>query len=159
MANINDRKGNILSAVVFIALVAAAATLGGMAQPGEWYARLQKPAWNPPDWVFGPVWTVLYLCIAAAGWYVWRATKYITVPLVIWGLQLLLNAAWSWLFFGMHRPDLALVDIVLLLATILAFIASSRRYSRRASGLFVPYALWVGFATALNAAIWQLNRG
>jgi len=145
------------SLFVFIVLAAAAASFGVNFQPGDWYEHLAKPAWNPPNTIFAPVWSVLYLMIAIAGWRVWRATARCVVPLLIWMAQLLLNAVWSFLFFGIHRMDIALVDIGLLLVSIVAFIVTARRYSKAASWLFVPYALWVSFATALNFTLWRLN--
>ncbi|HEY0594020.1 MAG TPA: TspO/MBR family protein [Thermoanaerobaculia bacterium] len=149
----------MFSLVVFIAVVAAAAITGGQFMPGEWYAQLAKPSWTPPSWLFGPVWTVLYVAIAMAGWLVWRADKRVGVPLALWIAQIVLNAAWSWLFFGLHRPGTALIEIVILLALIVGFAVAAWPVNRTASILFVPYALWVGFATALNFAIWRLNPG
>lgn len=141
----------------FLALVAAAALTGAQFQPGAWYAELAKPSWTPPGWLFGPVWTVLYVAIAVAGWLVWRSDKRLTVPLAFWIAQLVLNAAWSWLFFGLHRPGAALVDIVAMVVLLAAFVATAWPVSRTASLLFVPYLAWVAFATALNAAVWRLN--
>ncbi len=143
---------------LFVVLVAAAAFLGAQFQPGPWYAELQKPRLNPPSWVFGPVWSVLYLAIAVAGWLVWRAPDASRKPLALWGSQLALNAAWSFLFFGLHLPGLALVEILLLLAVLVATTASFFRVRPLAALLFMPYAAWVGFATYLNAGIWYLNR-
>ena len=148
----------MVSLIVFIALVAAAALVGVQFGPGPWYIALQKPSWTPPSWIFGPVWSVLYITIAVAGWLVWRSKAVsVTKPILLWLLQLILNGLWSWLFFGLHRPILALIDILGLLATICLFIASAGKISRIAAWLFVPYALWVGFATVLNFVIWQLN--
>ena len=147
-----------MSLIVFIAMVSAAAFIGIQFGPGPWYAALHKPPWTPPGWLFAPVWTVLYAAIAVAGWSVWRSKAVsVTKPILIWLLQLMLNGLWSWLFFGLRRPNLALFDIFALLITIGWFIASAGKISRVAAWLFVPYALWVGFATALNFAIWQLN--
>jgi benzodiazapine receptor len=150
-----------LSLLVFLVLTGAAAWFGAQFEPGTWHAALAKPAWNPPNAVFGPVWTVLYVLIAIAGWRVWldRALPYSRTALALWGVQLVLNAAWSWIFFGLHRTGWALVDIGLLLAAIGAFIAVTWRPRRSAALLFVPYFAWVAFAIALNAAIWWLNRG
>lgn len=148
---------NAIALAVFVSVVAASALFGAQFEQGAWYQSLAKPTWNPPGAVFGPVWTALYICIAVAGWLVWRRVGRIDAVLVVWIVQLVLNAAWSWLFFGLHRPDLALIDIVLLLATILVFVALARRHSAVASWLFVPYALWVAFATALNFTIWRMN--
>ena len=147
-----------MSLTVFIAMVAAAALVGSQFGPGPWYVALQKPSWTPPDWLFGPVWSVLYIAIAVAGWSVWRSKAVsVTKPILLWLLQVILNGLWSWLFFGLRRPELALIDIIALLITICCFIATANGTSRVAAWLFVPYALWVGFATALNFAIWQLN--
>jgi translocator protein len=144
--------------LVFLLAVAAAAAVGGRFPPGPWYASLAKPAWTPPNWIFAPVWTLLYVGIAVAGWMVWRRSGSRVGPsLTLWGAQLVLNAAWSWFFFGEHRPGIALVDIGALLACILAFIVVTYGESRPAAYLFVPYALWVAFATALNHALWRLN--
>jgi tryptophan-rich sensory protein len=150
-------NGTVTSLVVFVAFVAAVALFGAQFQPGSWYETLQKPTWNPPNWVFGPVWTILYIGIAIAGWRVWCETGRFVSALALWIGQLVLNACWSMLFFGLHRPDIALVDIILLLALIVAFIVKARRHSTLASWLFVPYFAWVAFAAALNFAIWQLN--
>ncbi len=147
-----------MSLTVFIAMVAAAALVGSQFGPGPWYVALQKPSWTPPNWLFGPVWSVLYIAIAVAGWSVWRSKAVsVTKPILLWLLQVILNGLWSWLFFGLRRPELALIDIIALLITICCFIATANGTSRVAAWLFVPYALWVGFATALNFAIWQLN--
>jgi tryptophan-rich sensory protein len=145
-----------LSLLVFITLVAAAAVSGGQFRPGAWYAALAKPAWTPPGWLFGPVWAVLYLMIAVAGWLVWRAEG-LRAALMVWGLQLALNGAWSWLMFGRQAIGLALIDILAMLAAIIAFIVLARPVSRPAALLFVPYLAWVSFATALNATIWRMN--
>lgn len=147
----------MISLLIFVALVAVAAFTGAQFEPGVWYAELAKPSWTPPSWLFAPVWTLLYAAIAVAGWLVWRPQRRMNVPLGFWGAQLVLNAAWSWLFFGLHRPALALADIVLLLMAIAAFIITACRVSKPASALLVPYLLWVAFATALNFSIWRLN--
>ncbi len=146
--------------VAFLVATFAAAAIGSLFPPGEWYASLNKPAWTPPNWLFGPVWTLLYAMIAVAGWLVWKEAGFAgaRLALTVFALQLVLNASWSWVFFGLRRPDLALVVIVALEVTILALIVLFRAISPLAGLLLVPYALWVAFATALNAAIWQLNR-
>jgi tryptophan-rich sensory protein len=129
-----------------------------MAGPGEWFLQLRKPSFNPPTWLFGPVWTLLYVVIAVAGWRVWaRRDELGRLPLRLWIAQLVANFLWSPIFFGAHRIDLALGVIVVLLLCILAFIASTARRDRLAASLFVPYAAWVSFATALNAAFLALN--
>ena len=108
------------------------------------------------DW-FAPVWTAIYIAIAAAGWLIWRRSKRLEPVLLVWALQLLANGLWSWLFFGLHRPGLALIDIVVLFGLIVAFISLARRRSVAASWLFAPYAVWVAYAASLNLAIWQAN--
>lgn len=148
------------SLLLFLALVAAAAVTGSRFSPGEWYESIVKAPWTPPSWLFGPVWTVLYLGIAVAGWRVWRNTSRRPSPaLVWWGVQLVLNTAWSWFFFGLHRPDLALVDIALLLGTIVAFALTAWPVDRLATWLFVPYGLWVAYATTLTFYVWRFNPG
>lgn len=137
----------------------AAAALGSQFTPGEWYASLNKPPLNPPGWIFGPVWTVLYVLMAAAAGLVWSRvgwTRAAGALLLFFG-QLLLNAAWSPLFFGLQSPGLALVDIVLLWGAIVATIISFHRLLPLAGWMLVPYLAWVSFATYLNFMIWQLN--
>ena len=149
----------MISFCVFLSMVAVAALAGTQFGPGPWYVALQKPNWTPPNWLFAPVWTVLYVAIAVAGWSVWRSKSIaVAKPIVLWTLQLILNGLWSWLFFGLRRPDIALIDIIALLITICCFIAKTHKVSRTAAWLFVPYALWVSFASVLNFAIWRLNQ-
>jgi tryptophan-rich sensory protein len=143
--------------LVFFAITFAVAAVGAMFTPGPWYETLAKPAWTPPGWIFAPVWTALYVMIAVAGWLVWVARGRVDAALAFWGAQLALNGAWSWLFFGLENPGLAAVDIVLLLTAIVVTIRAFARVSVPAATLLVPYALWVGFATALNIAIWRMN--
>lgn len=147
---------NWASLLVFFVIVFAVAAFGALFTPGEWYQTLSKPAWNPPNWIFGPVWTVLYVMIAVSGWLVWQQDGN-ALAVRLYALQLVLNAAWSWLFFGMHAIGLALIDVILLLLVIVAAIVVFWPLSRIAAGLLVPYAAWVAFATLLNAAIWRLN--
>jgi len=139
--------------------VAAAGSLATMPNIPNWYAGLTKPAWNPPNWIFGPVWSALYFSMAVAGWLVWRqdGLRRAAVPMLLFGIQLALNGAWSWLFFGLHDPAAAFVDIVLLWAAIGATMIVFWRRSIVAGLLFVPYLGWVSFAAVLNYAIWRLN--
>jgi len=143
---------------VFVVLVAAAAAFGAQFLPGPWYEALRKPPLNPPNWIFGPVWSVLYLAIAVAGWLVWRAHPESPLPLSLWSGQLVLNAAWSFLFFGLQRPGAALLEILTLLAVLLITTVFFFRVGRLPGLLFLPYAAWVSFAAYLNAGIWLLNR-
>ena len=144
------------SLLVFLALVFGAAYFGMTYLPGPFYAALQKPTWTPPNEVFAPVWTVLYVMIAVAGWIAWRAQGF--GPLLwLWLLQLVLNGAWSYLMFGEKQIVSALVDITALWLAIGAFVVVAWPVRRSAALLFVPYFLWVTFAAALNFEIWRLN--
>ncbi|MGF6773831.1 benzodiazapine receptor [Paraburkholderia sp. GAS199] len=144
------------SLVVFLVLTFAAAAAASQFLPDAWYAGLQKPAFNPPNWVFPPAWTVLYVLMAVAAWRVWIRSG-LTAAIVLWVVQLLFNAAWMWLFFGLHRPGIALVDISILLALIVVLAVAFWRRDRWAGGLLLPYIGWVAFAAVLNHALWQLN--
>jgi tryptophan-rich sensory protein len=146
-----------LSLFLFLLLVLGGGlVLGFLTAPGAWFAGLAKPGFNPPAWLFAPVWTVLYILIGVAGWRVWRRDRG-GWPIGLWWTQLALNFLWTPLFFGAHQVGLALLDIVLLLAVIVAFIATAWRQDRAAAWLFVPYAAWVAFASVLNASILALN--
>jgi tryptophan-rich sensory protein len=147
---------------VFVLVCFGAAGLGGIVTTPNiptWYAGLVKPAWTPPGWVFGPVWFVLYLSMAVAAWLVWRqgGLQAARVPLGLFAVQLALNAAWSWLFFGLRDPGLALIDVILLWSAICATTITFWHRSWIAGVLFVPYLAWVSFAAVLNFAIWRLN--
>lgn len=149
----------MLSLAFFLLAVGVVALGASRFQPDAWHERLIKPSWNPPNWVFPPVWSILYLLIAIAGWFIWLKTDRPLDPaLVMWLFQLTLNGFWTYLFFGRRRPDLALVDIVVLLIMIILFIVSAIPTSPLAAFLFVPYFLWIAFAAVLNFRIWQLNR-
>jgi tryptophan-rich sensory protein len=150
----------VVGLVGWLLVCFAAAAFGGLFAPGEWYASLKKPAWNPPSWVFGPVWTVLYTMMAVAAWLVWRRGGFAAQgrPLAVFLVQLGLNAAWTPLFFGLRRPDLALAEIVLLWLAIAGTLAAFGRVNRAAAWLLAPYLAWVTFATALNYALWRLNH-
>jgi tryptophan-rich sensory protein len=157
-----DRKSDIavLGGLVVLCLVVAA--LGGAVTASSvdtWYVALAKPAFNPPGWVFGPVWTVLYLLMAFAAWRVWRlgAASEARVALGAWGIQLALNLCWSFIFFGARMIGVALAEIIVLLAAILVTAILFWRIDRLAGALLVPYAAWVAFAVVLNAALWRLN--
>ncbi len=143
--------------VVFMVCTAAAAVVGARTEPGEWYASLARPAWTPPGWIFGPVWTTLYLMIAVAGYRVWRREGFGGAAVRLWFLQIVLNGLWSYLFFGRHLLGIAAIEIVVLWLSILACAVRFRRVDPVSSWLFVPYLLWVGFASALTIRIWTLN--
>ena len=149
-----------LALVGWLALAFAAAAAGGFFLPGEWYAGLQKPSWNPPNWIFGPVWTALYTTMAIAAWLVWKRGGFggQRVALSLFLAQLLFNLLWSPLFFGLRHPALAFVDIVLLWLALLGTVAAFWKVRPLAGALLVPYLAWVTFASALNFALWRLNR-
>lgn len=144
------------SLVVFAALVIVAAVFGGMYRPDAWYEALDKAPWNPPNWVFGPVWTALYLLIAIAGWSVWRG-RVTDTPILLWLASLVFNAVWTLLFFGAKQPGFALAEMLLMLSAIVGFIVTAMPVDRRAAWLFVPYACWVAYATTLTFWIWTHN--
>lgn len=137
----------------------AAAVPGRVFRPGQWYKALSKPAWRPPDWLFAPVWGLLYATIAVSGWLVWREAGIIgaAVPLAVYILQLALNACWSPVFFGLHRPDIALVEILALWLSIAATIVLFYPVHAGAAALLLPYLAWVSFASVLNYSIWRRN--
>jgi benzodiazapine receptor len=149
--------------VLALALVVVALLLGQLAtypNLAPWHAGLVKPSFNPPNWVFAPVWTALYLLMAFAAWRILRLpadTPGRRTALALFLLQLGLNAAWSWLFFAAHSPLLGLIDIIPQLLAVLATILAFYRLDRLAALCLVPLVLWVGYASALNLAIWQLN--
>ena len=150
----------MLALAGWVTLCFGAASLGALFPPGEWYGSLRKPVWTPPAWVFGPMWTLLYLMMGVAAWMVWRRGGWRAqrLPLGCFLVQLALNAAWSPLFFGLHRPDLALADILFLWLAIAATLAAFWFRTRLAALLLLPYLAWVSFAALLNLALWQLNR-
>lgn len=126
-----------------------------------WYPTIRKPSWTPPNWLFAPVWTVIYIFIAISGWLIWnhRETADISGILFLYVLQLILNTGWSGLFFGLKRPGLALSEILILWIIIGTYTVTAWSVSLPAALLFLPYWIWVTFATALNGAVWWLNRG
>jgi tryptophan-rich sensory protein len=146
----------ILLAAFVLLVVGGGSLIGLTARPDAWYAALHKPPFNPPNWIFAPVWTLLYILVAVAGWRVflrdWRSAS-----MALWVAQLAANFLWSPAFFGAHSPGLALGIVIALLVLIASFIATTYANDRVAAWLFVPYGLWVAFATLLNASIVILN--
>ncbi|WP_018431226.1 TspO/MBR family protein [Hoeflea sp. 108] len=138
-------------AVVLIGMLIGYATL-----PGEWYASLNKPSFTPPNWIFAPVWTVLYISIAIAGWRCWVRDRNSTA-MKLWFVQMSLNFLWSPVFFGAQQPGMALVVVIAALAAVLTFIAAAWNSDRLAAVLFLPYAAWTAFATALTAGVVYMN--
>jgi len=127
--------------------------------PGEWYGSLKKPSWNPPGWIFGPVWTALYTMMAVAAWLVWRQGGWARQrkPLLMFLGQLVLNALWTPLFFGLHRTGVAFAEIILLWLAIAWTITAFWHVHRAATWLLAPYLVWVSFAAVLNGTLWRLN--
>lgn len=161
-------RRNLLALAVAVLLPLIAGALGAVATSEAvpiWYAGLAKPDWNPPPWLFAPVWTVLYIAMGVASWLVWRVaagneggSTRARTALLFYAAQLVVNTAWSPIFFGLKRADVALVVIVVLWLLVASTTWRFLHVVRAAGLLLVPYAGWVTFATALNAAVWQLNR-
>lgn len=148
--------------VVFLIICFAAAAIGGIVTGPAidgWYETLEKPSWQPPAWLFGPVWTVLYMLMAIAAWLVWRqaGARSASVPLSLFAIQLVLNVAWSWIFFGLQRPGWAALELIVLWLAIAVTTLAFYRRSKLAAVLMLPYISWVTFAGVLNFTIWRLN--
>ncbi|MGI5860644.1 MAG: TspO/MBR family protein [Myxococcales bacterium] len=155
-----NRMRSILGLLGFLAVTFAIGFGGAALAPGAgvgtWYESLPKAPWNPPGWIFGPVWTALYVLMSVAAWLVWRARgslRAVSFPLSLYALQLVLNGLWTLLFFGQQLVVAALVDIVALLVAIAVTLGAFWRVRRAAGALLVPYLAWVAFATSLNAYI------
>lgn len=150
------RSNTYLVLVVFVILVMGSGWMIGLiARPGEWYEALNKPSFNPPNWVFAPAWTLLYMLIAFVGWRLWLRRE--MELLTLWGAQLILNFAWSPVFFLANRVGLALAILSVLLLVVLSLAYFCRNRDRVAAIALLPYALWLAFAWLLNAAIYRLN--
>jgi len=154
-----SNQRSVLGAIVALILTFGTAYVGSRFPADEWYTALSKPSWNPPNWLFGPVWLVLYILMAISVWLVWREEGLLgaIVPLSIFLLQLVLNAAWSWLFFGLHELGYAFVEIVVLWSVIVVNIILFWRINPISGILLLPYLAWVIFASVLNYTIWRLN--
>ncbi len=148
-----------LGLIGWLALTFTASLGGFLVSTDGWYAGLVKPAWNPPDWLFGPVWTLLYIMMAVAVWRVWLKGGWARQrgPLGLYMVQWFLNALWTPLFFGLHLLGWAFLEILVLLCFILWTIGAFRKVDRIAALLLAPYAAWVTFAAVLNFTIWRLN--
>lgn len=149
--------------LLFLFICFGVAWTGAQVSPGiassEWYDQLNKPDWNPPAWLFGPVWTSLYIMMAFAAWRIWKLLGFTDgkTELSLFTVQLLLNGLWSQLFFNAQNPGLAFAEILLLLTSIIITTVYFNRQDRMAGWLMVPYILWVSFATVLNGTIWMIN--
>jgi tryptophan-rich sensory protein len=154
---------NVLGLAISLGACFLVAGLGGLATTSsvnDWYLTLKRPEWNPPGWIFGPVWTTLYFMMGIAAWLVWKNSppEKSRLPIAIFGFHLLLNLFWSILFFGMREVGWAAVEIVILWLFIVLVLLQFMRLDRLAGWLLVPYLLWVSFASFLNYTIWSLNR-
>lgn len=151
--------GQVIFLIVWVGLCFLTAWAGSRFTPGESYLQLQKPSWTPPGYLFGPVWSILYLSMGIAAWLVWRRAGLLKAKLALslFAVQLILNGAWSWIFFGLHQPGLAFAEILVLWSMILVTMIAFWRVNRYAGMLFLPYIAWVSFAAILNYFIWQLN--
>lgn len=141
----------------FVAAAFAAASSGAAFKPDDWYRTLRKPGWTPRPWVFPVVWTPLYVMIAVSGWLAWREVGLAALPFLAYGAQLLLNAGWSAIFFGLRRPDLAFGELLVLWLSIAVTILGFAPISAAAAWLLAPYLLWVTIAGALNLTVWRMN--
>jgi len=150
-------KRTLTTTIFIVATVGIGWLIGSTNLPGSWYASLQKPSFNPPSWVFGPVWTVLYVMIAMAGARTWLREDNLALAMIFWIGQMVLNYCWSPVVFSLQNLALGLAVIIGMLIFIVGFIVVSWRGDRVASWLFMPYAAWAAFASTLNFALWRLN--
>jgi len=151
----------LLISLVIPQIAGAAGAFFTVTDEGSWYQQINRPSWNPPGYIFGPVWTTLYVLMGIALHLVWKADAAPALKrkaITLWGIQMVLNAAWSILFFGMHLIGVALADLILLWVAILLTIFAFARINKTAAWLLVPYISWVSFAGILNATIWMMNR-
>jgi len=155
----STRLFNILGLAFWVVLTFGIAAFASQFESGEWYASIAKPSWTPPGWLFGPVWGLLYFSMSFAAWLVWiqRSRTPVVIPLFLYLTQLAINGFWSWLFFGHQLIGLALLDIIILVLLITVTLTLFMKVNRTAGLLFIPYLMWVCFATALNFQIWRLN--
>lgn len=153
-----------LALLIFVGICFAVAASGSVFTSGSvktWYPGLLKPVGTPPPWVFGPVWSTLYLLMATSAWLVWRQRvhEHVGLALMLFSTQLILNGLWSYIFFGLRRPGAALIEIIVLLLAIAATAMRFSEHSGLASWLMTPYLVWVTYASYLNLGIWRLNKG
>ncbi len=152
----------MLALIIFITLCFGSAAIGSYftnLTVKTWYTTIRKPSWNPPNKVFAPVWSLLYLMMAVSGWLIWERmpTKGLDQSMMLFGIQLILNTAWSALFFGLRNPKLAFFEIIPLWVFILLTMLNFWSIYWLAGALFVPYLLWVSFAAFLNYTVWRMN--
>jgi tryptophan-rich sensory protein len=157
------KSSGYLTLIVCVLLPLIIGSLSGLANAGslnDWYVQLKKPSFNPPGYLFGPVWTVLYLAMGISLYLIWKspAGELRNYALIVFGVQMALNFAWSFIFFYFRKPGWALIDIVVLWVFILVMILIFYRINKTSALIQIPYLLWVSFASVLNAAIWTLNK-
>jgi tryptophan-rich sensory protein len=155
-------RGSWISLVPFVVVCFTAAAIGSLftsTSINTWYTQLRRPEWTPPNWIFGPVWTALYLMMAISAWLVWRDASWpqAGLALALFAVQLVLNSLWSVIFFGLHRIGTAFGEILILWTMIVATAVAFLPISLLATWLLIPYLLWVVFASYLNFRIWQMN--
>ena len=158
----NSSRGQVLGFAAWLALCIATSGVGALASANArtFYSELARPDWAPPGWVFGPVWSLLFLAIAISAWLVWRVpqpSRSRSLALGLFVVQLVANALWSWLFFAWHLGGIAFAEVLLLWALIACTLVAFWRVKPAAGWLLVPYLAWVTFASALNYVLWQLN--
>ncbi|MCS7338173.1 MAG: tryptophan-rich sensory protein [Verrucomicrobiae bacterium] len=158
-----ERAIQLVGLILFIGTCLGVGATGGAVTATSvetWYPQLRKPSWTPPNWVFGPVWTTLYILMGTAAWLVWRKrkTERVSKPLIAFAVQLLLNLLWSVLFFGLRSPGAAFVGVLLLFTVLAATLAMFWRVNKLSGALLFPYLTWVSFAAVLNGALWWMNR-
>jgi len=153
------RFSNVIALAFWILLTFAVAAFASQFQPDTWYTTIAKPSWTPPGWIFGPVWSLLYLSMSISVWFIWnqRKTLNVNIPLLLYIIQLILNGLWSYIFFNQHQIGIALIDIVILVFLISIITVRFWQISKTAGILFIPYLVWVSFATVLNFEIWRIN--
>jgi len=154
------RGQQIISLIIWIAICFIPAVVGSRFMPGEWYARLIKPSWTPPGYLFGPVWTFLYATMGISAWLLWKKVGFsgAKIAFILFFSQLVLNGLWSWLFFGLRQPGLALIELCLLWILILVTLISFWMLYKPSGIILIPYLAWVSFAAILNFSIWSLNK-
>ncbi len=152
--------GRWLGLAVWLLLSFLPAWTGARFPPGPWYQSLAQPPLTPPGWLFAPVWTVLYALMGLSAWLIWQRAGLLAArwPLSLFALQLILNGLWSYLFFGLRRPGLALLDLIALWLAVVATLLAFWRFHRPAGQLLIPYLIWISFALYLNLGFWYLNR-
>lgn len=158
-----NKKINVIKLISAVAICEAAGAVGAIfttPKISTWYAGLNKPSFNPPSWIFAPVWTALFFLMGMAFYFIWEASaknKKAKGALVIFGIQLALNILWSYLFFGLQNPFYAFIEIIILWLAIVASIIAFNKIDKKAAYLLLPYILWVSFAVFLNFSLWRLN--